>query len=32
MFGTYFDPGKVKERLTFGIGEKIAPMRLVLGA
>lgn len=31
MFGTYFDPGKVKQTLTFGIGEKITPMRLVLG-
>jgi len=31
IFGTYFDPVKVKETLTFGIDEKIVPMRLVLG-
>jgi len=31
MFGTYFDPSKVNRRLTFGIGEKISPVRLVLG-
>jgi sterol desaturase/sphingolipid hydroxylase (fatty acid hydroxylase superfamily) len=31
IFGTYFDPVKVKETLIFGIGEKIVPMRLVLG-
>ena len=31
MFGTYFDPDKVKQNLTFGIGERITPMRLVLG-
>jgi sterol desaturase/sphingolipid hydroxylase (fatty acid hydroxylase superfamily) len=31
VFGTYFDPSKVKQNLRFGIGERIAPWRLVLG-
>jgi len=31
IFGTYFDPNTVKEKLRFGIGEKITPVRLVLG-
>ena len=31
VFGTYFDPGKVKQNLRFGIGERVAPLRLVLG-
>ena len=31
MFGTYFDPDKIKQSLKFGIGERVAPMRLVLG-
>jgi sterol desaturase/sphingolipid hydroxylase (fatty acid hydroxylase superfamily) len=31
LFGTYFNPEKVKEQLTFGISEKVNPARLVLG-
>lgn len=31
IFGTYVNPGRVKQALTFGIGEKVAPLRLVLG-
>ena len=31
IFGTYTDPGKVKQDLRFGIGERVAPHRLVLG-
>lgn len=31
MFRTYFEPSQVNRTLTFGIGEKIRPVRLVLG-
>jgi sterol desaturase/sphingolipid hydroxylase (fatty acid hydroxylase superfamily) len=31
MFGTYFEPSKANRTLTFGIGEKVGPVRLVLG-
>jgi sterol desaturase/sphingolipid hydroxylase (fatty acid hydroxylase superfamily) len=31
IFGTYFDPAKVKDNLRFGIGERVTPVRLVLG-
>lgn len=31
LFGTYVNPGKLKEDLSFGIGEKVSPIRLVLG-
>lgn len=31
LFGTYVDPGKIKQSLNFGIGERVAPARLVLG-
>lgn len=31
MFGTYFDPSRVTRSLRFGIGERINPVRLVLG-
>jgi sterol desaturase/sphingolipid hydroxylase (fatty acid hydroxylase superfamily) len=31
IFGTHFEPSKVNRALTFGIGEKVPPVRLVLG-
>jgi sterol desaturase/sphingolipid hydroxylase (fatty acid hydroxylase superfamily) len=31
LFGTYYNPDLVKKPLTFGINEKINPVRLVLG-
>lgn len=31
IFGTYFDPRKINRELTFGIGERVSPARLVLG-
>ena len=31
LFGTYYNPDSVKKPLTFGINEKINPVRLVLG-
>lgn len=31
LFGTYVDPDSVKEELSFGIGEEVPPLRLVLG-
>ncbi|MFZ0738530.1 MAG: sterol desaturase family protein [Candidatus Acidiferrales bacterium] len=31
LFGTYVDPESVHEKLTFGIGEKENPVRVVLG-
>jgi sterol desaturase/sphingolipid hydroxylase (fatty acid hydroxylase superfamily) len=31
FFGTYFDPEKVDRDLTFGIGESVHPVRLVIG-
>jgi hypothetical protein len=31
MFGTYYDPSELKQALRFGIGERVAPARLVLG-
>ena len=31
LFGTYFDPEKVEQELTFGIRERVTPLRLVLG-
>jgi len=31
MFGTYFNPNTAKEKLSFGIREKVSPVRLVLG-
>lgn len=31
MFGTYTDPDRVKEPLSFGIGEKVPVVRLVAG-
>ncbi|MGC1298099.1 MAG: sterol desaturase family protein [Alloacidobacterium sp.] len=31
LFGTYLDPEKVDAKLSFGIGEKENPVRLVLG-
>jgi sterol desaturase/sphingolipid hydroxylase (fatty acid hydroxylase superfamily) len=31
LFGTYMDPESVKEELSFGIGEEVPPLRLVLG-
>ncbi|THJ19817.1 MAG: sterol desaturase family protein [Nitrospira sp. CG24D] len=31
LFGTYVDPETVKEELSFGIGEEVPPLRLVLG-
>ncbi|HWV45428.1 MAG TPA: sterol desaturase family protein [Nitrospira sp.] len=31
LFGTYVDPESVKGELSFGIGEKVPPLRLVLG-
>jgi sterol desaturase/sphingolipid hydroxylase (fatty acid hydroxylase superfamily) len=31
FFGTYFDPEKVDRNLTFGIGESVSPVRLVVG-
>jgi sterol desaturase/sphingolipid hydroxylase (fatty acid hydroxylase superfamily) len=30
-FGTYFNPAAVKRELSFGIGERTHPMRLILG-
>jgi sterol desaturase/sphingolipid hydroxylase (fatty acid hydroxylase superfamily) len=31
LFGTYVDPDSVKGELSFGIGEEVPPLRLVLG-
>jgi sterol desaturase/sphingolipid hydroxylase (fatty acid hydroxylase superfamily) len=31
LFGTYLDPEKVGRNLTFGIGESVTPIRLVVG-
>lgn len=31
IFGTYFRPEQIKQKLSFGIGERITPVRLVLG-
>ena len=31
MLGTYFDPKKVSRPLDFGIGQRISPVRLLLG-
>lgn len=31
MFGTYYDPDQVHYELSFGIGETVPPVRLVLG-
>jgi sterol desaturase/sphingolipid hydroxylase (fatty acid hydroxylase superfamily) len=31
LFGTYFDPDNVDRNLSFGVGEKENPVRLVLG-
>jgi sterol desaturase/sphingolipid hydroxylase (fatty acid hydroxylase superfamily) len=31
VFGTYVDPEKVPRNLTFGIGETVSPLRLVVG-
>ncbi len=31
LFGTYVDPDSVKDDLSFGIGEEVPPLRLVLG-
>ncbi|HEU5408608.1 MAG TPA: sterol desaturase family protein [Nitrospira sp.] len=31
LFGTYVNPESVKGELSFGIGEKVPPLRLVLG-
>jgi sterol desaturase/sphingolipid hydroxylase (fatty acid hydroxylase superfamily) len=31
IFGTYFSPDEVKQELSFGIGERVHPLRLVLG-
>jgi sterol desaturase/sphingolipid hydroxylase (fatty acid hydroxylase superfamily) len=31
MFGTYVDPEKVLRNLTFGIGESVKPIRLLVG-
>jgi len=31
LFGTYVDPESVKGELSFGIGEEVPPLRLVLG-
>ncbi len=31
LFGTYLDPEKVGRNLTFGIGESVSPIRLVIG-
>jgi sterol desaturase/sphingolipid hydroxylase (fatty acid hydroxylase superfamily) len=31
IFGTYLNPGKVTQELRFGIGERVQPLRLLLG-
>ena len=31
VFGTYVDPEKVPRKMTFGIGESVPPIRLVIG-
>jgi len=31
LFGTYLDPEKVDRNLTFGIGESVHPIRLIIG-
>jgi sterol desaturase/sphingolipid hydroxylase (fatty acid hydroxylase superfamily) len=31
LFGTYTDPDQVKEPISFGIGEEVPPLRLILG-
>jgi sterol desaturase/sphingolipid hydroxylase (fatty acid hydroxylase superfamily) len=31
LFGTYFNPERLKNELTFGINERINPVRLILG-
>jgi sterol desaturase/sphingolipid hydroxylase (fatty acid hydroxylase superfamily) len=31
IFGTYYNPGEIKETLSFGIGERVSPARLLLG-
>jgi sterol desaturase/sphingolipid hydroxylase (fatty acid hydroxylase superfamily) len=31
LFGTYFDPEKVDRNLTFGIGDSVHPVRLIIG-
>jgi sterol desaturase/sphingolipid hydroxylase (fatty acid hydroxylase superfamily) len=31
LFGTYVNPDEVKEPLSFGIGEKVPLVRLVIG-
>jgi sterol desaturase/sphingolipid hydroxylase (fatty acid hydroxylase superfamily) len=31
IFGTYYNPGEAKEALSFGIGERVPPARLLLG-
>jgi sterol desaturase/sphingolipid hydroxylase (fatty acid hydroxylase superfamily) len=31
LFGTYVDPGELRRELSFGIGERMAPLRLFLG-
>jgi sterol desaturase/sphingolipid hydroxylase (fatty acid hydroxylase superfamily) len=31
IFGTYFNPNELKQELSFGIGERVHPVRLILG-
>jgi sterol desaturase/sphingolipid hydroxylase (fatty acid hydroxylase superfamily) len=31
IFGTFFDPYEARERLSFGINQKVHPVRLILG-
>jgi sterol desaturase/sphingolipid hydroxylase (fatty acid hydroxylase superfamily) len=31
IFGTYFNPKELKQELSFGIGERVRPVRLILG-
>ncbi|MFQ5682429.1 MAG: sterol desaturase family protein [Candidatus Binatia bacterium] len=31
MFGTYVNPEEVKKEVTFGMGEQVSPIRLILG-
>jgi sterol desaturase/sphingolipid hydroxylase (fatty acid hydroxylase superfamily) len=31
IFGTYFNPKELKQELSFGIGERVHPVRLILG-
>jgi hypothetical protein len=31
VFGTYVNPGELRGELSFGIGERVPPIRLFLG-